>query len=262
MRWWPVWLVLFTVGCDEQALVTSQQSATDHAVGRCALAMVEMSHTLVDGGLGFDVLPAYAKGCADVYQRAACRAAWQREGTKTRADANAVDSRIVAITKACGTAYCPMLAAPKPKLCTTSAVGEEVAAQWPALHTAILDHDLKRHPELARALKTMFTPIVVRLDLPQPAQTDEVQIVLGVEIAANGQVAVDGKPVADDAALLKRAKQAVADNRDLRAVIRADVSVRHGQVIQVLDLLKQAGVKRIAFGVTPVDEPDGGTSGR
>ena len=38
---------------------------------------------------------------------------------------------------------------------------------------------------------------------------------------------------------------------DLRAVIKADAAVTHGRVIHVLDLLKQAHVNKIAFGVTP-----------
>ena len=40
--------------------------------------------------------------------------------------------------------------------------------------------------------------------------------------------------------------------RFTRAVIKADAAVPHGRVIHVLDLLKQAGVAKIAFGVTPV----------
>jgi biopolymer transport protein ExbD len=35
-------------------------------------------------------------------------------------------------------------------------------------------------------------------------------------------------------------------------VIRADQKVEHGRVIHVLDLLKRAGVAKIAFAVTPV----------
>ena len=36
------------------------------------------------------------------------------------------------------------------------------------------------------------------------------------------------------------------------ALIRADTSVQHGRVIRALDLLKQAGIAKIAFGVSPV----------
>ena len=44
---------------------------------------------------------------------------------------------------------------------------------------------------------------------------------------------------------------AQAQHPDLRAVIKADAAVTHGRVIHVLDLLKQAHVNKIAFGVTP-----------
>ena len=47
------------------------------------------------------------------------------------------------------------------------------------------------------------------------------------------------------------AKAAHDKNAELRAVIKADLSVPHGRVIHVLDLLKQAQVQKIAFGVSP-----------
>jgi biopolymer transport protein ExbD len=63
----------------------------------------------------------------------------------------------------------------------------------------------------------------------------------------------DDKAIHDDRALLELAREAVAANPDVRAVIRADASAQHGRVIHVLDLLKQAGLAKIAFGVAPVD---------
>ena len=45
------------------------------------------------------------------------------------------------------------------------------------------------------------------------------------------------------------AKDAQQQHSDLRAVIKADAAVTHGRVIHVLDLLKQAHVNKIAFGV-------------
>ena len=40
-----------------------------------------------------------------------------------------------------------------------------------------------------------------------------------------------------------------------RAVIRADRKASHGRVIEVLDVLKRAGVKKIAFAVNPTAAP-------
>jgi biopolymer transport protein ExbD len=90
------------------------------------------------------------------------------------------------------------------------------------------------------------------LDLPKAANGQEIQMIFGVELHSNGEIAVDGKKVANDDAVFPLAKEAQAKNPELRAVIRADTSVQHGRVIRVLDLLKQGGVSKIAFGVTPI----------
>jgi biopolymer transport protein ExbD len=92
----------------------------------------------------------------------------------------------------------------------------------------------------------------VPLDLPKAATGTEVQVVFSVVLAADGTTQVDSKPVANDDAMLPLARDAHTKNNDLRAVIKADSAVPHGRVIHVLDLLKQAGVAKIAFGVTPV----------
>jgi biopolymer transport protein ExbD len=90
------------------------------------------------------------------------------------------------------------------------------------------------------------------LDLPKAAKGETVQLVFGLELHANGDIVVDGKRMNDDKAVLGLAREALAKNKDLRAVIRADQTVQHGRIIRILDLLKQAGVSKIAFGVTPV----------
>jgi biopolymer transport protein ExbD len=98
----------------------------------------------------------------------------------------------------------------------------------------------------------------VPLDLPKAASSQDVQLIFGLELHANGDTLVDGKKVANEEALLPLAREAQAKNTDLRAVIRADQAVPHGRVIRALDLLKQAGVSKIAFGVTPVAPEPGG----
>jgi biopolymer transport protein ExbD len=97
----------------------------------------------------------------------------------------------------------------------------------------------------------------VPLDLPKAAAGQEVQLVFGVELHANGDTIVDGKKLATDEAVLPLAREAQAKNPELRAIIRADTTVQHGRVIRALDLLKQAGVSKIAFGVQPVAPESG-----
>lgn len=92
----------------------------------------------------------------------------------------------------------------------------------------------------------------VPLDLPKAASGADVQTVFSIVLAADGSTQVDGAAIANDDAILGLAKGAHEKNPELRAVIKADSSVSHGRVIHVLDLLKQAQVGKIAFGVTPV----------
>ena len=92
----------------------------------------------------------------------------------------------------------------------------------------------------------------VPLDLPKAASGTDVQVVFAVELYASGDIMVDQKKLASDDALLPLAREGHAKTPDLRAVIKADGTVQHQRVIHVLDLLKQAGIAKIAFGVTPI----------
>lgn len=92
----------------------------------------------------------------------------------------------------------------------------------------------------------------VPLDLPKAATGTDIQTIFSIVMASNGSAQVDGRPVANDDAIFEIARSARAKNADLRAVIKADAAVPHGRVIHVLDILKQAGVSKIAFGVTPI----------
>lgn len=93
----------------------------------------------------------------------------------------------------------------------------------------------------------------VPLDLPKAATgTSDVQTVFSVVMATDGRVLVDSNEVANDDAILPLARNAQTAHPDLRVVIKADAAVTHGRVIHVLDLLKQAHVSKIAFGVMPM----------
>ena len=93
------------------------------------------------------------------------------------------------------------------------------------------------------------------MDLPKAASGESLQTVFSVELTQDGKTRVDSNAVPNDEAISQLAKDARAKNKDLRAVIRADRKVEHGRVIHVLDLLKRAGIAKIAFAVSPVAEP-------
>lgn len=87
------------------------------------------------------------------------------------------------------------------------------------------------------------------MDLPKAATGSEQQIVFAVSLGPEGETKVDSNMVASDEAVLPLAKAAKQKNPDVRAVIHADGSVPHRRVVRVMDLLKQGGIGKIAFGV-------------
>jgi biopolymer transport protein ExbD len=98
----------------------------------------------------------------------------------------------------------------------------------------------------------------VPLDLPKAATgTSDVQTVFSIILVTDGRALVDSNQVANDDAILPLARTAQTQHPDLRAVIKADAAVTHGRVIHVLDLLKQAHVAKIAFGVSPTPATPG-----
>jgi biopolymer transport protein TolR len=100
--------------------------------------------------------------------------------------------------------------------------------------------------------KIIVTP-AVPLDLPHAAHGDEVQVVLSVIVPLQGPLLINGGPVSNDATLTERARAALAGDPSLRAVIQADGAVPHRRIIHVLDLLRGAGLARVAFGALPIE---------
>jgi biopolymer transport protein ExbD len=92
------------------------------------------------------------------------------------------------------------------------------------------------------------------MDLPKAAKGESVQTIFSVELTADKKTYVDSNELANDDAILGLARAAIGKTKDLRAVIRADKKVEHGRVIHVLDLLKRAGIAKIAFAVSPATE--------
>jgi biopolymer transport protein ExbD len=90
----------------------------------------------------------------------------------------------------------------------------------------------------------------VPMDLPKAATGGVVQEIFNVSLPADQSLMVEGKALSE-AELLTRAREALAKNPELRAIIDADGSVPHKRVLAALDILRQAGLSRVAFGASP-----------
>lgn len=98
----------------------------------------------------------------------------------------------------------------------------------------------------ARIIANLSVP----LDLPKAAKGQDLQVFFRIDLSKEGETYVDDKKLEDPKSVLPLAKEALSKNPEIRATIRADSAVSHGRVMQVVDLLKQAGMSRIAFGVS------------
>jgi biopolymer transport protein ExbD len=87
----------------------------------------------------------------------------------------------------------------------------------------------------------------IPLDLPKAKTAGATQTVLNVAIDAKGGILANGEKVASDAELRLRAGKALKDNPELRTVISASASASHGNVMHVLDTVRDAGISRVAF---------------
>jgi biopolymer transport protein ExbD len=99
--------------------------------------------------------------------------------------------------------------------------------------------------------KLMASPKALHVDLPKAATGNEVQEIFSVVLFESGRTEVNGKELADEDEIVTLSRTAKDKDADLRAVIKADGAVPYRRVMHVLDLLRQAGVARIAFAVVP-----------
>jgi len=99
---------------------------------------------------------------------------------------------------------------------------------------------------------TFITPETgLPVDLPQAVTGDEQPSgAPTVVVSADGVAYWQGKPVADDQ-LLASLQAELAANRAGTVILRADRKTPHGRVVQVMDIIRRAGAKRVAIAAVP-----------
>jgi biopolymer transport protein ExbD len=92
----------------------------------------------------------------------------------------------------------------------------------------------------------------IPLDLPKAKTAGAEQTVFNVSVDAKGAISANGQSVHDDPELKALASRALKQNPELRTVISASRSASHGQVMEVLDTVRDAGITRVAFAADKV----------
>lgn len=89
----------------------------------------------------------------------------------------------------------------------------------------------------------------INVNLPKTATGDpSTPGGLSIAIAADGKMTLNGQPT-DQEKIRAAAMSELAKNPEVQAVIAADRSVPHGQVVTIIDVVKQAGVKKFAISI-------------
>ena len=93
----------------------------------------------------------------------------------------------------------------------------------------------------------------LRLSLPQAVtglpETQQLPGTIRITVDADGTPGIDGRPVSLDD--LGRLLDAVADKDALKVLLAADRSASHGDVVAVIDAVRQAGISRLSIETLP-----------
>lgn len=90
---------------------------------------------------------------------------------------------------------------------------------------------------------------VIDVNLPKASSGEESPPApLNVAIGRDGQLAINGQTATMDQ-LAATAAQAVADKPDTAAILQADKTVTLETLTAIIDIIKTAGVKKVAFSI-------------
>ena len=85
------------------------------------------------------------------------------------------------------------------------------------------------------------------VQLPQATNASApAQLPVVLTLDAEGHITIDNTPMSIDAAEIL-VKERIAQNPNASVILQADKRAIHGQVVAIMDMLKQAGVKRLAI---------------
>ncbi|MBE2248497.1 MAG: biopolymer transporter ExbD [Myxococcus sp.] len=90
----------------------------------------------------------------------------------------------------------------------------------------------------------------VEVDLPRAANTEDktVQGPVMITMDKDANIFLDGAAT-DVVTLLAKMKDAVAKDKEVRAIISADQSLNYGKVMNIIDLVKEAGIAKFALNI-------------
>jgi biopolymer transport protein TolR len=91
----------------------------------------------------------------------------------------------------------------------------------------------------------------IEMELPKAASGESVEpTTLALMLTKNGQLYLNGKPT-DEAALKAYLPGVAKSDPKAQAIIAADKQVSHGDVVHLIDVVRQAGIFKFAINIDP-----------
>ena len=94
----------------------------------------------------------------------------------------------------------------------------------------------------------------ITVQVPKAVSGEQVKTTLGLTLDASRVLYLNGEKMDDRQKVADYVAGAARANPEIQAVITADRTVPHGEVIALIDLVKVAGVKNFALTVEAVDK--------
>ncbi|MFN7130482.1 MAG: ExbD/TolR family protein [Myxococcales bacterium] len=89
----------------------------------------------------------------------------------------------------------------------------------------------------------------IEVDLPRAANGGEsTGVMLNVIPTKESEIFVDGVKT-DEPGLRGKVKEAVGKDKDARAIISADKTSQHGNVVRIIDIIKGEGIAKFAINI-------------
>ena len=101
----------------------------------------------------------------------------------------------------------------------------------------------------------------IKVELPEASTGESVNkdVSVAIQMLADRSLTLDGAPITWDnlrAFIRSERAKTKADGAELICLIGADKVVPHGEVVQIIDLVRQEGVTKFAININPVPRPD------
>lgn len=96
----------------------------------------------------------------------------------------------------------------------------------------------------------------IEVDLPRASKGDEktLQTPVMLTMDKDAKIFFDGVETSGDA-LMQKMKDAVAKDKEVRAIISADQSLNYGKVMNLIDMVKGAGIAKFALNIQKEAKP-------